>query len=328
MSQPTSVTRRKFLKGAAVAAAAPYVITRTARAQDGRTAANDRITLGFIGVGGMGGGLLGRYLGDRDAQVLAVCDVDTQRREDARNRVNDQYGEARKSGAYKGCDAYNDFRELLARDDIDAVVIATPDHWHAIISIEAAKAGKDVFCEKPLSLTVREARAMVDATRRYGRVFQTGSMQRSWREFRYACELVRNGRIGQVQSINIGIGGPSVDRYLPEEPVPAGLDWNMWLGPAPWKPFNKERFSPGGWRATRDYSGGQMTDWGAHHYDIAQWALGMDNSGPVEVHPPNGKDIKQLTYRYANAGCRCITAARAACCSSAAKAKSKWIAAT
>jgi predicted dehydrogenase len=294
------LTRRRFLKGAAFLGAAPYIISSRAFAADNRNAPSMRITLGHIGVGSQGGGLLGRFLGDSANQVLAVCDVDTERREAAKNRVEEQYANATKSGTYKGCAAYNNFREVLARDDIDAVVIATPDHWHAIIAIEAAKAGKDIFCEKPLSLTVREARAMVEATRRYGRVFQTGSMQRSMREFRFACELVRSGYIGQLQTIHANVGGPSSDRYLPTEPVPAGFDWDMWLGPAPEAPFNKERVSYGGWRATRDYSGGGMTDWGAHHFDIAQWALGMDDSGPVSITPPNGKDIQSLTYEYSN----------------------------
>ncbi len=194
----------------------------------------------------------------------------------------------------------------MARDDIDAVVIATPDHWHAIITIEAAKAGKDIYCEKPLSLTIREARQMANAVRRYGRVLQTGSMQRSMGQFRQACEIVRNGRIGKVREVYIGLpnnGRSSEEKWVPAEPIPEGFDYNMWLGPAPYKPFNSERVSGnygGGWRYFRDYSGGMLTDWGAHHFDIAQWGLGMDNSGPVEVLPADGKEIKTLTYRYPN----------------------------
>jgi predicted dehydrogenase len=300
MANTTPLTRRRFLQSAALAGAAPLLLTRSALAQEKRAAPSERITTAHIGVGVMGGALLGVFLGKSEVQVLAVCDVDTTRREAAKTRVEEQYAEAKKSGTYKGCTAYNDFREILARDDIDAVVIATPDHWHAIIAIEAAKAGKDIFCEKPLSLTVVEARAMVNAARRYGRVFQTGSMQRSRREFRVACELVRNGRIGTLQTIYANVGGPSSERYLPEEPIPAGFDWDMWLGPAPYSPFNRERVSFQGWRATRDYSGGQTTDWGAHHFDIGQWALGMDNSGPVKITPPNGKDVPLLTFEYAN----------------------------
>jgi len=183
------------------------------------------------------------------------------------------------------------------------VLIATPEHWHAIPVIEACRAGKDVYCEKPLSHTIDEARAMVNAVRRYGRVFQTGSQQRSDTRFRTACEMVRNGRLGKIRKILVGIGEPSEEKYFPEEPVPEGLDWDRWLGPAPWAPYNSERASgsySGGWRKVRDYSGGMTTDWGAHHFDIAQWAMGMDESGPVEFYPPGWKDFPLMTAVYAD----------------------------
>jgi predicted dehydrogenase len=264
-----------------------------------RPAPSDRIVLAVIGVGGMGNGHLKGLVGRGQVQLAAVCDVDTKKRESARRFVDERYAEQAPTKTYKGCTAYNDFREVIARDDIDGVVIATPDHWHALISIAAARAGKDVYCEKPLSLTIREARAMVVATRRHNRVFQTGSQQRSSTGFRTACELVRNGRIGKLISANVGVGGPSGDCYLPAEPTPPGLDWDLWLGPAPWRPFNKE-LHPYSWRPYRDYSGGQMTNFGAHHFDIVQWAMGMDESGPVEITPPDGKDVELLTYKYAN----------------------------
>ncbi|HUU96030.1 MAG TPA: Gfo/Idh/MocA family oxidoreductase, partial [Phycisphaerae bacterium] len=193
--------------------------------------------------------------------------------------------------------------QLLARDDIDVVLIAVPDHWHAIVAIAACRAGKDVYCEKPLALTIREARAMVNAARRYNTVFQTGSQQRSAGNFRYACELVRSGRIGKLLTVNVGIGMPSTEKYFPPQPVRAGLDWERWLGPAPWQPYNAERCSgsySGGWRLVRDYSGGMTTDWGAHHFDIAQWGMGMDGSGPVEVYPPGTGGFDTLTYKYAS----------------------------
>ena len=310
MAKETSITRRGLLKGALATATAPYFLRSTALGAEGRDPASERIAVGQIGVGhqgagygarvvaaGEGGGLLGGFMGNPSVQMVAVCDVNASHRDAAKARIEQQY---------KGVAAYNDFRDLLARDDIDAVVIAVPDHWHAVISIEAAKAGKDIYCEKPLSLTIREARAMVNAVRRYGRVFQTGSMQRSMGQFRYACELVRNGRIGKLTRINIGLpnnGKSSWEQWLPTEPVPEGFDFDTWLGPAPWKPFNTERVSGnygGGWRYIRDYSGGMMTDWGAHHFDIAQWGLGMDDSGPAEIVPPNGKEVKVLTYHYAN----------------------------
>ena len=207
------------------------------------------------------------------------------------------------SRTYKGCDEYNEFERLLARDDIDAVLIAVPDHWHAIVAIAACKDGKDVYCEKPLSLTIREAEEMVRVARRYGTVFQTGSQQRSESNFRYACELVRNGRIGKLQKVNVGIGPPSTEKLFPAEPVREGLDWDRWLGPAPWNPYNAERCSgdySGGWRLVRDYSGGMSTDWGAHHYDIAQWGMGMDGSGPVEIIPPKRQYAEGIRFRYAN----------------------------
>ncbi|HUT34934.1 MAG TPA: Gfo/Idh/MocA family oxidoreductase [Planctomycetota bacterium] len=276
MTRQAQTTRRSFFRGAAAAALAAPVLVRSSA-----FGANDRITAGIIGLGGPAGS------GGGGAQTIAVCDV----REDKIGGRRDD----------KNLGVYTDFRELLARDDIDCVYIGTPDHWHAIPAIEAAKAGKDIYCEKPMTLTIREGRAMVNAVRQYGRVFQTGSQQRSDYGgcFRFACEMVRSGRIGQLKEINCNVGGPSVDCYLPEEPVPEGLDWNRWLGPAPWRPYNSGIVMGGRWRAWRDYSGGGMTDWGHHHFDIAQWALDADNSGPVEIHPP-GTLSNRLTYVYAN----------------------------
>jgi len=284
MARRKSITRRGFLKAmAATPIVAPLVINASALGANG-TPPSERLTLGFIGVGGQARGHLG--MGSReDCQTLALCDVNRARIEEFASDPS--------------ITLYSDFRELLARDDIDAVVISTPDHWHAIPAIEAAKAGKDIYCEKPLSLTIREARAMVNAARRYGRVFQTGSQQRSSREFRFACEMVRSGRIGQLRSIEVYVGGPSEDCYLPEEPVPPGVDWDTWLGPAPWRPCHRQLLY-GGFRPFRDYSGGGMTDWGAHHFDIAQWGMGTDDTGPIEIIPPDGKDVRWLTYRYAS----------------------------
>jgi predicted dehydrogenase len=304
MLQRTAVSRRDFLKGAAaLALAGPYMVTSTALGAAGRPAAGNRTTMAHIGIGNQGSGHFGGMLGNGEAQILAVGDVRKWVRDKCQKAVEDRYGQAKASGEYKGCSAYNDFREIAARTDIDAVVVAVPDHWHALVAIEMMKSGKDVYCEKPLALTVRQARAMVTAARRYGRVFQTGSQQRSSAEFRTACELVRNGRIGEIKHVGVSVGGPSTERYFPEEPIPEGFDWEFWLGPAPWAPHNSKRCSGdygGGWRLVRDYSGGMMTDWGAHHFDIAQWGLGMDHTGPVEIHPPDGKDFKRLTYIYAN----------------------------
>jgi predicted dehydrogenase len=264
---------------------------------------SERVTVGFIGIGNMGSGHLGNFLSNREVQLLAMCDVREEVRNKTKKQVEDRYADVFDSSSYSGCGTYLDFQEMLGREDMDAVLIATPEHWHAIMSIEAAKAGKDIYCEKPLSHTIKEARAMVEAVRRYSRVFQTGSQQRSDSNFRLGCEIVRNGRIGKLQSVHVNVGGTSNWAFLPEQPVPPGLDWDRWLGPAPFAPYNAERASgsySGGWRLIRDYSGGMMTDWGAHHFDIAQWGLGMDESGPVEIHPPNGKEHKVLTYVYGN----------------------------
>ena len=300
-----ATSRRSFLtKTAATAVAAPLILP--GRIWSAETKPSERLTLGFIGQGTQGRGLLGGSIGRSDTQVVAVCDVDTTRRESAKKRVEDHY--AQKEGiSYKGCAAYNDFRELLARKDIDAVVIATPDHWHALTTIAAANAGKDIYCEKPLSQSIREARAMVNAVRKNKRVFQTGSMQRSSKEFRVACELVRNGVIGKIKNIEVSFGGPGVPCDLPGETEEPGLDWNMWLGPAPMRPYHSE-LSPRGvhkhfpnWRNYREYGGGMVTDWGAHHVDIAQWAMGMDESGPSEIIPPeNPKATHGARYLYAN----------------------------
>ncbi len=257
--------------------------------------------MGAIGTGGqgtrhIGGGIWvqgGGFVSKPQVQFVAVCDVNTRNRDNARNIINKHYGNS-------DCAEYKDFRELLAREDIDALLVATPDHWHALPCIAAAKVGKDMYCEKPMTLTIEEARVVADTMKRYGRIYQVGTQQRSWHEFRFACELVRNGYIGQVKSITVNVGGTSnwwCD--APGEPVPEWLDWNTWLGPAPWRPYTS-KIAPGGWMAYRDYSGGEMTNWGAHMFDIAQWAMGMDESGPVEIIPPDDKEYKVLTYKYAN----------------------------
>ncbi|MCX8038726.1 MAG: Gfo/Idh/MocA family oxidoreductase [Candidatus Sumerlaeia bacterium] len=312
MNRRSLISRRTFLRTAsASAAAAPLILTSCARTpvRPVKTfGPNDRITMGVIGCGIQSRHLISRFTNEPEVQILAVCDVDKTRREAAAAGIDKKYG---KAPGYKGCAIYTDFRELLARDDIDAVIIATPDHWHAIIAIEACKSGKDIFCEKPLSLTVHEARQMVNAVRKYRRVFQTGSMQRSSEEFHKACTLVRNGRIGKIKEVIVNIGGTSVPCDLPTQPTPEGLDWNFWLGPAPLRGYHEELAPQGAdykvfphWRNYREYSGGMMTDWGAHHFDIAQWGLGMDESGPIEISPPKGEQGKPgyvpLTYKYAN----------------------------
>jgi predicted dehydrogenase len=291
------VSRRQFLAASAGALAVPHLVSSRALGLDGQLAASERITLGCIGLGWKGftgcwGSLLQGFIADPTCQVLAVCDVDRGYRERAKAFVDASY-----SG--KGCATYRDFRDLVARPDLDAVVIATPDHWHAVQTIWACRHGKDVYCEKPLSLTIREARAMVEAARRNGRVVQAGSQSRSMGRMRSACEVVRSGRIGKVSEVHVGCGGPSIPCPLPGERVPDGLDWDLWLGPAPWRPFHSQ-IHPVAFRAWSDYSGGGMTDWGAHHFDLAQWGLGKDHTGPVEIIPPDGREHRWLTYKYAD----------------------------
>ena len=224
----------------------------------------------------------------------------------ARQMVEKKYSEGKK-GEYKGCDAHADFRKIIDRKDIDAVVIATPDHWHAIPCVLAAQAKKDIYCEKPLTHNIAEGRRIVDAVAKSGVIFQTGSQQRSEfnDHFRRAVELVRNGRIGKVKTIRIGVGGPAKVCDLPTQSVPDWIDWDAWLGPAPERGFN-DKLCPRGihnhfpaWRNYQEFAGGQVADMGAHHFDIAQWALDMDGSGPVEIHPPEKED-KGLRLVYAN----------------------------
>jgi predicted dehydrogenase len=306
----TVTTRRGFLRGALAtatgAAAVPLIIPSRVLGADGVPPPSERIALGIIGMGKMCSGHLGGLLGRAEVHVAALCDVESLRLETSRKHVDEVYAGRAGQSSYRACAVYRDFRELLARADLDAVLIATPTHWHALMSIAAMQAGKDVYCEKPLALTIHEGRAVVAAARRYQRVFQTGSQQRSDQKFRFACELVRNGRLGRIEKIHVNVGGPPEYCYLPAQPTPATLHWDLWLGPAPVRayhhtlcPLDNYEMWPQ-WRSYWDYCGGGMTDWGAHHFDIAQWALGMDDSGPVEILPPECSPEKRLTYRYAD----------------------------
>ena len=296
MSARLRLTRRDFLRGAAAAAVlGPYMVTSGALGAAGRPAASNRIVMGAIGTGGMGTGDLNALLGQAEVQMVAVCDVDGVRRAKSKALVDKRYGTGDAA-------SYNDFRDLLRRTDISAVMIATPDHWHAIPVIEAARAGKDIHCQKPLSLTIHQGRVMSDTVARYGRVFQTGSQQRSDRRFRYACELVRNGRIGQLQTMEVGLPTGSRADLQPAMPVPDGFDYDLWLGPAPVVPYTPKRCH-GSFRWFFDYSGGQVTDWGAHHCDIAQWGNGTSHTGPVEIEgkaefPRDGLYETAVTYRF------------------------------
>jgi predicted dehydrogenase len=299
------ISRRRALQAAAAAViAGPTILTRRAGGQS----PSERIALGFIGLGMMGRGHLGRFLGFGNVQVVAVSEVEPVRAANAKESVEAKYAAEVKSGKYKGCDLHVDFCELLTRDDIDAVVIATPDHWHALGCVHAAQAKKDIYCEKPLTHTIAQGRKIAAAVRANKVVFQTGSQQRSefGGNFRRAVEYVRNGRIGKLKTVRVGVGGPPVACELPTEPMPDGTDWDMWLGPAPKRGYNQILCPQGmhkhfpAWRDYREYAGGALADMGAHHFDIAQWAMDADATGPVEIHPPEGKATSGLRFVYAS----------------------------
>jgi len=262
-----SITRRDFLKAAV---AAPCLLSWPAR---GAVAPSARLTMGCIGLGGMGTVDLRNFLTHADVHVLAVCDVDANHRDRAKHLVDAQYQN-------KDCAAYNDFREVLARDDIDTVLIATPDHWHALIAIAAARAGKDMYCEKPISLTVAEGRTVVNAMARWGRVYQSGTQRRSIACFRFAVEVARRGMIGELHTIHTYLDAGPACGVEPPRPVPPGFDYDRWLGPAPYEPYTPRRCH-GSFRWIYDYSGGQLTDIGAHFNDLAQWGHDSESTGPI-----------------------------------------------
>jgi len=237
---------------------------------------NDEIVMGLIGCGGQGTGVMNNALKQKGVRVIAVCDVDANRVDKAVEAVGKAGGKA------EDVAKFHDFRDLARRDDLDAVIVGTVDHWHALASIEAMKYGSDVYCEKPLALTIAEGQAMVKATRKHDRIFQTGNMQRSDSRYRLACELVRNGRIGKVHTVEARIGENPVGGPFNVAEVPKGLDWDFWKGPTPDVPYIPQRCHYE-FRWWYEYSGGKLTDWGAHHNDIAQWGLGKDDTGPVAI---------------------------------------------
>jgi len=283
MADRQSMNRRGFLKGAATAGAAavafPMVIPGASLGKDGAVAPSNRIVMGSIGVGSMGSGDQRAFLGKQGVQFVGVCDVDKRHRDAAKGRVDQKNGNT-------DCAAYVDFRELIGRGDLDAVHCALPDQWHAMPVIAAARAGLDIFGQKPFARSIREGRAMVNAIKRYGCIWETGSQQRSDHKFRYACEIVRNGVIGRVDYAEVGLpkGRPTSHMAVSKTPPPE-IDWNRWLGPAPWREycdFGRRGGPHWDWRWILDFSGGQLTDWAGHHIDICQWGLGLERSGPVE----------------------------------------------
>jgi len=272
-------SRRTFLKQAALAA--PFVVRSSVLGAEGRPAPSERVNVGCIGVGGRGTSNMQTFL--HAGQVVAVCDPQESRRDAARSMAEQHYSELMAKGSYKGCAAYSDFRELLAREDIDAVSICTPDHWHAIPAIAAAKSGKDVFCEKPLTLTIAEGRAICDAVKRYGRVFQHGTQRRSEGNFAFACELVRNQRIGELKTVRVSSEPSHAAPNEAPAPVPQGFDYDLWLGPAPFVPYSPRRVRTPNWYWISDYTIGFISGQGVHFTDIAQWGMDADATGPVEI---------------------------------------------
>ncbi len=291
-------TRREFVKVASAAVAAPYVITSAALGNAERAPASERIVMGGIGIGNMGRGDQGAFLGRGDVQYVATCDVRRGAREGAKDNANKKYGNS-------DCKAYVDFREILARDDIDAVHVATPDHWHAIMIIEACRHGKDVYCQKPEMRTLREGPLMIEAARRYSRVVSGGS-QRVLEDYRGIVNKCWGGEAGPVKSINVQVGPLSQPCNLPAESKPDDMEWDLWLGPAPWAPYNKQRcdgnFGTSGnsWRSYIDYSGGGMTDWGAHHFGGATYAVDVREMQPTEVEYRNEDGKQYLAFHYEN----------------------------
>lgn len=304
VGKKNKVTRRKFMCRAAASIAVPVIVPASVI---GKNPPSERIVMGCIGVGGMGMRDLRAAMSNDDVQIVATCDpvsaTDTYGhwfkdgwqgpwfgRESAKKVVEHHYAEKADRASFRGCEAYIDYRELLARDDIDAVTVVTPDHWHAPITIDAARRGKDIYCEKPLSLTLGEGKAMVEAVRRYGRILQTGTHRRSTPSARQFCELIRNGRIGKINKIYIEIGpnhrkGPGKTWQAQE--VPEWLDYNTWIGPAPMAPYHKDRCLYS-FRFISDYSGGNVTNLGAHMIDLVQWATGNDHTGPIEIEDLGG----------------------------------------
>ncbi|MEW2921382.1 Gfo/Idh/MocA family oxidoreductase [Muricauda sp. ANG21] len=306
VNETTINSRRNFLKTSALAVGSITIIPRHVLGQ-GFIAPSDKINLGYIGLGKQGGILANQFLSyTNSAQIVAGSDVWTSKQDWFKSVVEGYYAEKRNITKYNGVSTYINYKELLERNDIDAVVIATPDHWHAIQSIDALKSGKDVYCEKPMTNTIKDGRDMVDAVKKNKRVLQVGSMQRSWEKFRKAQEMVSSGKLGEIKKVLVNVGDPYRVYDLPAEPTPEGVDWNLWCGPAPLLTYHhtiapKEVEGYPAWRDFKETGGGILADWGTHMFDIAQWCLGMDRTGPVEYIPPEDpKAVRGLRMFYEN----------------------------
>jgi predicted dehydrogenase len=290
------LSRRAFVGRAGAALALPYFVRSSALGAEGRPAASERIVMGTVGCGGRGLGDLGSFLGNDDVQMVAVCDLQASRRNLGKKKVDDYYRS-------KDCTAYADIFEILARDDIDAMLIATGDNWHTMASILTARAGKDMYCEKPMSVAVTEGRALCDAMDRYGVIFQCGTQRRSVPRFRFAVELAQSGKLGELKTLYAEKAPGEWFKYhpyatLPAEPEPPKdvCDWDRWLGPAPWRPYNKTYLTRPFWMCSFDFSGGALTEWGSHTADLCQWANNADDTTPVEFELAEGT----IVAHYAN----------------------------
>lgn len=288
-------TRRVFLRSGALAAGAAFFPALAPRSR-GAVSPNDRIGMGAIGIGGRGEYVLGAFLREPDVRMVAVCDVQGERMARAKNQVDAFYGNS-------DCESYRNLQDLLARDDIDAVVIATGDNWHALASCLAARAGKDIYCEKPLSITIAESRAVSDTVSRYGRIFQCGTQRRNLGNFTFAAHLAQSGKLGRLHTLHAEkagqVSGVSFPVLPPQpEPDPEVMDWDGWLGPATWRPYNAQYHERGFWAGHGDFSGGPITEWGSHTVDLCQWANDADDTSPVHYETIN--DNLDVMGRYAN----------------------------
>ena len=301
----TAVSRRKFIRNTALAAGLLSIVPRHVLGR-GFIPPSDKINLGYIGLGKQGGILANKFLSNTEAQIVAGAEVWTSKQTWFKRLVEGYYAEKRNVSNYKGVTTYLEYGELLERNDIDAVVIATPDHWHAKQAIDAMKSGKDVYCEKPMTNTIDDGRKMVDAKEKYGRVVQIGSMQRSWERFKKAQEIVSSGRLGEIKKVLVNVGDPYRPYDLTPQPLPKGVDWNLWCGPAPLLGYH-ESIAPEvvqsypAWRDFKEIGGGRIADWGTHMFDIAQWCLGMDKTGPISYIPPKDPNaVRGLRMFYEN----------------------------
>jgi len=295
MKDKNQISRRGFLGATGSLFALPLFLQGHVLGRDGNTSPNNKLHVVTIGIGNRGNDLLHGFANNPQCRMIGVCDCYELHANRAKAKVDEWY----RSDA---CKIFPKYEDALAEKDVDLVAIGTPDHWHTKITIEACKAGKDVYCEKPLTYTLAEGRQIVAAARKYNRVCSSGS-QRVMEDYGYMAPVIQSGAIGDVKEVYIGVGGPPKTCYLPEQPIPQGMDWERWLGQAPLAPYNEERCSGnygGGWRQFEEYCNGFLADWGAHKFGGALYALGLDKTDPVEIIPPNGKDVKYMTLVYAN----------------------------